>query len=106
MPELLGQTLLEGMAAGAATVCTDVASLPEILVDGVTGRVVPPNDVPALREALVALRDNPAETERMGRAGRERAASQFTWQAVVDRCLDAYAEPVAEAGATAVRSIE
>ncbi len=71
-----------------------------------TGRVVPPNDVPALREALVALRDNPAETERMGRAGRERAATQFTWQAVVDRCLDAYAEPVAEAGAAAVRSIE
>ena len=91
VPELLGQTLLEAMAAEAATICTDVASLPEIVVDGVTGVVVPPNDVDALGAALRALREHPARAVEMGRRGRERALSEFTWPAVVDRCLQAYA---------------
>ena len=91
VPELLGQTLLEGMAAGAATICTDVASMPEIVVDGVTGIVVPPNDVGALRSAVCALRDHPERAAEMGRCGRERVLTAFTWSAVVDRCLQAYA---------------
>lgn len=103
VPELLGQALLEGMASGAATICTDVASLPEIVVDGVTGRVVPPNDVGAMRSALCALRGDSAEASRMGQAGRDRALQRFTWQSVVDRCLDAYEEPVGETGRAAVR---
>jgi len=93
VPELLGQTLLEGMASGAATVCTDVASLPEIVVDGVTGRVVPPNDVGRLRDTLAHMLGRPEETERMGGAGRDRVLAEFTWRAVVDRCLDAYRAP-------------
>lgn len=91
VPELLGQTLLEAMAAEAATICTDVASLPEIVVDGVTGVVVPPNDVNALGTALRALREHPERAVEMGRRGRARALSEFTWPAVVDRCLQAYA---------------
>lgn len=91
VPELLGQTLLEGMAAGAATVCTDVASLPEVVIDGVTGLVVPPNDVGALRSAVCALRDHPERAAEMGRRGRERVLTEFSWSAVVDRCLQAYA---------------
>lgn len=52
VPELLGQTLLEGMACGIPGVCTDVASMPEINKDGETGFVVPPYNVPALTQAL------------------------------------------------------
>ena len=52
VPELLGQTLLEGMACGTPAVCTDVASMPEVVEDGVTGFVVPPNDPRALGERL------------------------------------------------------
>ena len=44
VPELLGQTLLEAMACGAPAICTDVASLPEVVDHGQTGLVVPPND--------------------------------------------------------------
>jgi glycosyltransferase involved in cell wall biosynthesis len=91
VPELLGQTLLEGMAAGAATICTEVASMPEIVVHGVTGLVVPPNDVAALRAAVCDLRSDPERAEEMGRRGRERVLAEFTWSAVVDRCLQAYA---------------
>ena len=52
VPELLGQTLLEGMACGLPAVCTRVASMPEVVDDGVTGFVVPPNDPTALGERL------------------------------------------------------
>jgi glycosyltransferase involved in cell wall biosynthesis len=90
VPELLGQTLLEGMACGCPAICTRVASMPEIVEDGVTGFVVPPNDPVALRERLVWLMDNPREAERMGAAGRRRVLERFTWPAVVDRCLAIY----------------
>lgn len=91
VPELLGQTLLEGMACGAPAVCTDVASMPEVVEDGVTGFVVPPNDPAALREKIVWLREHPERAAGMGRAARRRVLEKFTWPAVVRRCLEVYA---------------
>jgi glycosyltransferase involved in cell wall biosynthesis len=91
VPELLGQTLIEGMACGAPAICTDVASMPEVVQDGATGFVVAPNRPEALREKILWLRDRPAEVSRLGRAGRHRVLDQFTWGAVVERCLQAYA---------------
>lgn len=90
VPELLGQTLLEGMACGAPVICTRVASMPEIVQDGVTGFIVPPNDPPALAERICWLRDHPAQARDMGRAGRARILDKFTWPAVVQRCLAIY----------------
>jgi glycosyltransferase involved in cell wall biosynthesis len=90
IPELLGQTLLEGMACGAAAICTDVASMPEIVEHGVTGFVVPPNDPRALCERLRWLRDHPAETRLMGQLGRRRVREKFAWGRVVQRCLEIY----------------
>lgn len=92
VPELLGQTLLEGMACGLPAICTDVASLPEVVENGVTGWVVPPNDPAALGERLQWLNDHPEEAARMGEAGRRRVEALFTWDAVVSRCLAAYAD--------------
>ena len=90
MPELLGQTLLEGMACGAPVVCTNVASMPEVVADGETGFVVPPNDPVALRARLEWLRDHPEDVVRLGVAGRRRVLQTFTWPSVVRHCLDAY----------------
>ena len=101
VPELLGQTLLEGMACGTPAICTDVASMPEVVADGETGYVVPPNDPAALRERLRHLRDHPQEVARMGRNARERVLRLFTWERVVDRCLAAYAKVGAKSRATA-----
>jgi glycosyltransferase involved in cell wall biosynthesis len=91
VPELLGQTLLEGMACGAAAICTKVASMPEIVMDGITGFVVAPNNPQALRLKLDWLRRHPAETRAMGLAGRHRVLEHFTWASVVDRCFRVYA---------------
>jgi alpha-maltose-1-phosphate synthase len=90
VPELLGQTLLEAMACGAATICTDVASLPEIVVHQETGLVVPAANPDAMRESLAWMTSHPAETRAMGERGRARVLDAFTWPAVVTRCLDAY----------------
>jgi glycosyltransferase involved in cell wall biosynthesis len=91
VPELLGLALLEGMACGAPAICTNVASLPEVVADGVTGFVVPPNDPVSLREKLQWLRDHPDQARAMGEAGRRRVLEKFTWPAVVRRCLAIYA---------------
>jgi glycosyltransferase involved in cell wall biosynthesis len=90
VPELLGQTLLEGMACGAPAVCTDVASMPEVVEDGVTGFIVPPNDPEALKAKLVWLRENPSRRREMGEAARRRVLDKFTWPAVVRNCVEIY----------------
>jgi glycosyltransferase involved in cell wall biosynthesis len=91
VPELLGQALLEAMACETPVVCTNVASMPEIVQDGVSGFVVPPNDPSALREKLMWLRDHPERARQMGAAGRQRVLERFTWDQVVSRCLRIYA---------------
>jgi len=90
IPELMGQTLLEGMATGIPGLCTDVAAMPESVVHGVTGLVVPPDDLPAMRDALTELYRNSERSERMGLAARQRMVEHFGWPAVVRRCLAAY----------------
>jgi len=99
VPELLGQTLLEGMACGAPGVCTSVASLPEVVEDGVTGHVVPPNDPAALGARVAWFHRHPKAVATMGEAGRRRVAARFTWPLVVERCLEAYR------GAAAARQV-
>ena len=90
VPELLGQALLEGLACGTPAICTDVASMPEIVEDGVHGVVVPPNDPAVLSQAIRWLVDHPAEAAVMGREARTRVLEKFTWPIVVRTCLDAY----------------
>lgn len=90
VPELLGQTLLEGMACGVPAICTNVASMPELIEEGITGFVVPPNDPAALGQKLLWLRDHPREAREMGRAARRRVQERFTWPQVVRRCLQIY----------------
>ncbi len=91
VPELLGQTLLEGMACGTPAICTDVASMPEVVLDGVTGFVVPANDTAALGRKLRWLSEHPQEAKRMGQAARRHVLEKFTWPMVVRRCLEVYA---------------
>lgn len=91
LPESLGLTLLEAMACARPVICTRVGGMPEIVRDGETGFVVPPNDAAALGAKIRWLRDHPAEARRMGEAARARVEAEFTWEAVAERCLNAYA---------------
>lgn len=75
-PEPFGLTALEGMAAGAAVVASDVGGLPEAVGDA--GILVPPADAAALAEVLEALADDDALLAGTQAAGRRRAA-ELTW---------------------------
>jgi glycosyltransferase involved in cell wall biosynthesis len=90
VPELLGQTLLEAMACETPVLATRVASLPEVVEDGITGFLVPPNDPAALRAKLEWFQANPDRARAMGAAGRRRVEEHFGWDRVVQRCLTIY----------------
>jgi glycosyltransferase involved in cell wall biosynthesis len=91
VPELLGQTLLEAMSCATPVICTRVASMPEIVEDGVNGFVVEPDNLDMLRARLVWLAGHPIEAATMGAAGRKTVLDRFQWSQVVARCLGAYA---------------
>lgn len=90
--ELFGLALVEGMARGCPVIASGVASLPEIVEDGVTGLLVAPNDPAAIGRAIGRLRDDPVLWTSMSRAGRRRVEERFTWERVAGRCLEAYGE--------------
>lgn len=89
--------LFEYMAAGRACVTTRVGDLPDLIDDGQTGLLAPPDDPQALARAIGQLIDAPSLRAQLGAQARQRAVDQHDWHAVVDQilsCLPA-AEPAA-----------
>jgi glycosyltransferase involved in cell wall biosynthesis len=90
--ELLGLSVLEAMASGTPVVCSQLGGVPEVVVDGENGLLVPPGDVDALRDRLALLLGDARLRERLGENGRALVHEQFTWSACARRCLAAYEE--------------
>ncbi len=88
--ELLGLSVLEAMASGTPVVASRVGGLPEVVVDGVTGYLVEPGDVVALRERLATLLGDRALARRMGDNARQLVCERFSWGAAADRSLAVY----------------
>ena len=81
----LPNVLLEAGALELPVVASRVGAVPELIEDGVNGRLVPPDDPPALAEVLAALMRDPAARLRCGRAGRRRVLDQFAMEPGLDR---------------------
>ena len=88
----------EAMAHGCAVVASSVGGLPDMVVDGETGFLVPPRDPAALRAAIDRLLADPDLRRRLGEAARERIAALCGWDTVVDATLGAYEDAVNGAG--------
>lgn len=88
--EIMGLVLLEAMACGTPVLVTRVGGMPEFVPEGEVGFIVPPNDPAALGERIRFMHENPDLVERMGRAAREHALANFTWDRVARTCLQAY----------------
>jgi glycosyltransferase involved in cell wall biosynthesis len=95
-PELFGLVLAESMACGTPVICTSVGSLPELVQDGRTGFVVPPNDPYALRDRLQRFVDDAELADRLGAAAYDFARRNFTWDAVAARCIRVYRTSVGD----------
>jgi starch synthase len=93
--EPFGLINLEAMACGTPVVATRVGGIPEVVVDGETGGLVPPGDEAALARALRDALADPARARRMGDAGRRRVEAHFSWDRIAERTLEVYRDAVA-----------
>lgn len=92
--ESFGLVLAEAMATGLPVVSTRVGAIPEVVEDGETGILVPPNNPEKFAEAVNSLLNNPKKMKLMGLRGRERVRKYFTWEKVAKRMLGYYNEIV------------
>jgi glycosyltransferase involved in cell wall biosynthesis len=92
--EPLGNVVLEAMAEGRAAIGTEMGGIPELLVDGTTGLLVPGNDIAALANAMERILRDPRLADEMGLAGLARfhadlspAAFEAAWLKRLDAAL-------------------
>ena len=83
--EGLGVAVLEAMAMSLPVVASAVGGIPEAVIPGETGLLVPPDDPAALAAALGALRRDVERAERMGHAGRARVLAEFSMEGMAVR---------------------
>ncbi len=96
--EGLGLVFLEAMAAGLPVLSTRVSAIPEVVVEGETGLLVPADDPAALAEGMVRLARNPALRRSLGEAGRRRVHDAFGLDRMVDETLAIYREAIGGSG--------
>jgi glycosyltransferase involved in cell wall biosynthesis len=86
--EGLPKSILEAMAAGLPSVVTGVGGTPEAVLDGTTGKVVEPQNIPALADALVELANDSQMRDQFGRAAKARIGQFF----LLETCIAQYEE--------------
>lgn len=84
LTEGLSNSLLEAMASGKPVIATRVGGNPEVVVDGVTGVLIPPKDLDTLAREILRLADNPDLRIQMGQAGYQRVVEKFSIDAMVN----------------------
>lgn len=88
--ELFGLALVEAMACGCPVIASNAASLPEIVRHEREGLLVRPNEPTAIRAAIERVGADLSYWRRLAEAARLRVEREFSWDRVVDRCIEAY----------------
>jgi glycosyltransferase involved in cell wall biosynthesis len=96
--EGLPLSILEAMAAGLPVVASNVGGVPELVIDGETGLLVPAGDPRSLATAIERLLEDPPFAGRLGDAGRSRVAEHFDLGAVRQAHFDLYSDLLATRG--------
>jgi len=90
--EGLGLVFLESMATGIPVLATRVSAVPEVVVEGETGLLVPPADVDALANGMLRLAGDPALRARLGGNGPRVVREKFGLPRMVDETIAVYRE--------------
>ena len=96
--EACPNAVLEAMAAGLPIVASDVGGILELVVDDRTGRLVAPNDPPALCRRICELMANPQRALQLGAAARAEASSRYSFDRMVDAFDRLYLRALAARG--------
>jgi glycosyltransferase involved in cell wall biosynthesis len=88
--EGLGVVLIEALLHARPVIASASGGIPDIVLDGRTGLLVPPGDAPALAGAIARLMDDPALGARLTEAGRAHVEERFSWDAIVARLAGIY----------------
>ena len=99
--EAFGRIGAESQACGTPVVAFDSGGIPEVVIDGVGGRIVPRRDTQQLADVLREMLESEAHRERMGQAGLAHVRDQFDQRLIVDRYLDVYRRVLERAAAAA-----
>ena len=81
-------SIMEAMVAGIPTVATDTGGIPELVVDGSTGVLVPQQSATALADAIARLGADPELAGQLGAAGAEHVRTEFDAAAIARRLID------------------
>lgn len=100
LAEGISNTILEAMASGLPVVATAVGGNADLVEDGVSGRIVPPGDVPALAQALIAFAQDEPLRRAAGAAGRARVEARFSLETMVRAYQQVY-----EGASVALRAV-
>jgi len=95
-PDPLPNAVMEAMACGLPVIGSGLGGIPEMVIDGKTGLLVPPDDPGALAEAMEQIIADPKRLESMGRAGRKRVVEEFSFPSFMDSFIKLYREAAAD----------
>jgi glycosyltransferase involved in cell wall biosynthesis len=93
--EGLGTAVLDALAMAKPVVATDTGGLPEIIIDGKTGRLVAPADPAALAQGIVEMLTRPKAAQAMAEAGRDMVQKRFSIDAMVENNIQVYKKVLA-----------
>lgn len=88
--EAMPMCVLEAMAHGIPVITTPVGGIPQLIKDGVEGRIMPVDDETRLSELLIELLSSPEERGSLGRAAREKVRNEFSIEASIEKIINLY----------------
>jgi len=94
----MSRVVFECLGAGRPLIASRVGVVPEVLTDGASALLVPAGDTAALADAVARLLGNPAERDRLGRAGRKLVENRYSGACLAAALEARYARFVAAAG--------
>jgi glycosyltransferase involved in cell wall biosynthesis len=88
--DTIPQVLMQALAIGLPVISTTVGSIPDVVIDGETGFVVPPRDAAALADRIARLLDDDELRSRMGVQGRSMVERRYSLERMLDRMEGVY----------------